>query len=54
MSETAPYTVQLEADVAQQLADRGGALLIIGLPVGSYFGIDHMVRDVISCFISHA
>ncbi|KXZ46125.1 hypothetical protein GPECTOR_46g194 [Gonium pectorale] len=39
---TAPYSVKLDAGLAQQLASQGGALLVLGLPEGSYFGIDHM------------
>ncbi|GLC38850.1 hypothetical protein PLESTM_000786600 [Pleodorina starrii] len=42
MAGSAPYSVRLDPDVAQQLADQGGALLVIGMPEGSYFGIDHM------------
>lgn len=46
MTRPPPYTVHLDADVAQQLAEQGGALLVLGLPEGSYFGIDHMVSSV--------
>ncbi|GFR44547.1 hypothetical protein Agub_g5818, partial [Astrephomene gubernaculifera] len=42
MDGQAPYAVRLDPGVAQQLADQGGALLILDLPEGSYFGIDHM------------
>lgn len=37
-----PYSLHLDPDVAQQLADQGGALLILDMPEGSYFGVDHM------------
>ncbi|PNW83398.1 hypothetical protein CHLRE_05g244750v5 [Chlamydomonas reinhardtii] len=46
MTRPPPYTVHLDADVAQQLAEQGGALLVLGLPEGSYFGIDHMAFHV--------
>lgn len=39
----APYSLDLDPSVAQQLADQGGTLLVLDLPEGSYFGIDHMV-----------
>ncbi len=39
----APYSLNLDPSVAQQLADQGGTLLVLDLPEGSYFGIDHMV-----------
>ena len=40
----APYALHLDPGVAQQLAEAGGTLLVLDLPEGSFFGIDHMVR----------
>ncbi|GLI71125.1 hypothetical protein VaNZ11_016185 [Volvox africanus] len=42
MAGNTPYSVHLAADVAKQLVDHGGVLLVLGLPEGAYFGIDHM------------
>ncbi|GIL64627.1 hypothetical protein Vafri_18522 [Volvox africanus] len=42
MAGSTPYSVHLDANVAKQLVDQGGVLLVLGLPEGAYFGIDHM------------
>lgn len=38
-----PYSVLLDPQQAQQLAQEGAALLFLGIPAGSLVGIDHRV-----------
>lgn len=39
----APYTVQLDADTAHDLTQHGGTLLLLGVPLGTIFGLDQQV-----------
>ncbi|MEW5306662.1 MAG: hypothetical protein WDW36_009113 [Sanguina aurantia] len=36
----APYTVQMDADTAHDLTQHGGTLLLLGVPLGTIFGLD--------------
>ena len=36
----APYTVELDADTARELAGRGATLLLLGVPPGTALGLD--------------
>lgn len=44
----APYSVQMDAQAAQSLAEAGAALLLLDVPQGSFMGIDHQVRTYLS------
>ena len=39
-----PYAVRLGPDQARDLAQAGGALLLLGVPPGTVLGVDHQAR----------
>lgn len=39
----APYTVRLDAESARELAQRGGTILLLGVPEGAAVGMDQQV-----------
>ena len=39
-----PYAVRLSPDQARDLAQTGGALLLLGVPPGTVLGVDHQAR----------
>ena len=41
------YSVKMDPQQAQELTEKGGALLVLDMPEGSSFGIDQQVRCLI-------
>eukprot|EP00201_Polytomella_parva_P023203 CAMPEP_0175043886 /NCGR_PEP_ID=MMETSP0052_2-20121109/3469_1 /TAXON_ID=51329 ORGANISM="Polytomella parva, Strain SAG 63-3" /NCGR_SAMPLE_ID=MMETSP0052_2 /ASSEMBLY_ACC=CAM_ASM_000194 /LENGTH=177 /DNA_ID=CAMNT_0016307061 /DNA_START=40 /DNA_END=570 /DNA_ORIENTATION=+ len=46
MTTSKLYTVNLDSQTAEKLVDEGGSVLVLGLPLGTAFGIDHQVFTI--------
>lgn len=44
MTEQTPYSVNVSPEKAKELAESGGALLLLDVPAGTIFGIDQQVK----------
>ena len=51
----APYEVRLDAGTAREFAERGGAILMLGVPAGTSVSIDHQASrsDLANASLGH-